>query len=93
MIRPSCRIPWQTPFVLPSMLFYMLHNNHHVVSSSNVAQFGQQVQLQSTPNQPPQIFSFMDHYHNMSAQSPYKQVSSTYTNFLSQGNIFSLVSL
>jgi len=34
---------------------------HHVVFSSNVAQFEQQVQFQS-PNQPPQIFSFIDHH-------------------------------
>jgi len=71
-----------------------IHPHHvrscHVGSSSNVAQFGQQVQLQSTPNQPPQIFSFMDNYHNMSAQFPYQQVLSTYTDFPLQGNTFSL---
>ena len=48
---------------------------HHVGSSSNVVQFGQQVQFQSAPNQPPQIFNFMDHHNNMSAQFPYQQVS------------------
>jgi len=59
------------------------HSEGHVImlgSSSNVAQFGQ-LQLQSTHNQSPQIFNFMDHHHNLFVKFFYQQVPSTYTNF------------
>jgi len=51
----------------------------NVGSSSNVAQFEQQVKHQSTPDQTPQIFNFMEHHHGV--QFPYQQVPSTYINF------------
>jgi len=43
---------------------------HHVGSSSH---FGKQVQFQSIPNQPPEIFSFIEYYYNMSAKFPYNK--------------------